>query len=111
MGLEGEIVFADLAIIHIFLRTVAIPGIFEVVYPLAIEGNEPNSLSKKLIMENRCIFNDANEMRGKSRHFRKEDPAEGVSKADIAVVEDELDFFLTNLQNLATNFGHENIEL
>ena len=107
VDLEGEVVFADLAVVDVFLGAVAVPGVLEVVDSLAVEGDESDSLGEELIMEDGGVFDDADEVGGEGGDFGEEDPAEGVGEADVAVVEDELDFVGGEFQDLATDFGHE----
>lgn len=57
-------------------------------------------------MQDRCVLDDAYEMRGECWHFRDHDPAEGVGEADVASGEGKLDGILGDLQDLCAHFLH-----
>lgn len=106
LGLQHEVSLAGLAILHTLLRAGALPRVVEVIYRVADEGNQADTLAQELVVQDGGVLDDADQMRGEGRHFRDHDPAEGVGEADVASGEGELDGVLGDLKDLCGNFLH-----
>jgi hypothetical protein len=62
--LKYEISFTNATIFYIFLHASALPRILKIVDCIADKGDETNSLRKELIMQDRSVFDDTDEMWG-----------------------------------------------
>ncbi len=75
---EDKILFAPATIFNLFYWALTLPRVFEVVGLVTDEGNQANSLTEPLVVKDRGVFNDTNEMWGQCGYLRDEDSAQSV---------------------------------
>lgn len=69
MHLKSKLKLTNLAIVKVLGRTITLPRILVLIHLFTAERNQTYSLSQEFIMEDRCIFNHWNQMRGHCRNF------------------------------------------
>lgn len=96
-GLQYKIGFADLAILNTFFPAGALPRVLELVNCVTDEGNQADSLAKKLIVKHRSVLNNAHKMGSQSWNLRNHNSSEGVGQTHIAASHSQLYPFLADL--------------